>query len=87
MHPNTERLHQLMEKHKLTAEDVAEILSREVNTVRVWRVKETVRPIPDDSLRVLEMTLQLRAVKERDKKAKAAAKVPAAKKSSGTRRR
>lgn len=87
MHPNTERLHQLMDKHKVSAEDVAEILGREINTVRVWRVQETVRPIPDDSLRLLEVLLQARATKEREKKAKAAAKAPAAKKSSGNRRR
>lgn len=86
MHVNTEKLHQLMDRYKVDAAQVAELLGREVNTVRVWRVESTVRPIPDDTLRLLEVLLKAQALKKRDQKAKAAAKAPA-KKSPGTRRR
>jgi DNA-binding transcriptional regulator YiaG len=57
MHTNTERLHTLMQRNKLKAADVATILGREVNTVRVWRVRDTKRVIPDDTLTVLEVKL------------------------------
>lgn len=68
MHANTEKLHKLMTRYKVDAEQVAELLGREVNTVRVWRVQETVRPIPADTLALLEMKL-----KDREAKRKAAA--------------
>lgn len=55
MHKNTKKLHQLMQRHKLSAPDVARMLGRKPNTVRVWRVKETTRPIPDDALALLEL--------------------------------
>lgn len=71
MHPNTEKLHKLMAKHKVDAQEVADMLGREVNTVRVWRVETTVRPIPDDTLALLKMKLKDRAAKM---KAKAAGK-------------
>lgn len=58
MHKNTKQLHSLMKRHKLTAAQVAKMLGREINTVRVWRVRETVRVIPDDTLELL--TLKLR---------------------------
>lgn len=74
MHPNTEKLHKLMERHKLDAAQVAELLGREVNTVRVWRVESTVRPIPDDALALLEIKLQDRARKARERKAKSSGK-------------
>lgn len=74
MHPNTERLHKLMERHKVDATEVADLLGREVNTVRVWRVESTVRPIPDDTLALLEMKLQERARKIRERKAKSSGK-------------
>lgn len=74
MHPNTEKLHKLMDRHKVDAQDVADMLGREVNTVRVWRVESTVRPIPDDTLALLEMKLQERARKIRERKAKSSGK-------------
>ena len=57
MHTNTEALHKLMRRHKLTAMDVAALLGRKPNTVRVWRVQDTARPIPDETLQVLTMKL------------------------------
>lgn len=54
------RLRQLMAKHKLKAADVAAILGRKVNTVRVWRVADTKREIPADILRLLELELKQR---------------------------
>lgn len=74
MHPNTEKLHKLMDRHKVDAAQVAEILGREVNTVRVWRVESTVRPIPDDTLDLLEMKLKARAAKLKERKAKSSGK-------------
>lgn len=57
MHTNTEALHKLMQGNKLKAADVAAILGREVNTVRVWRVRDTKRVIPDETLQLLQMKL------------------------------
>ena len=74
MHPNTEKLHQLMERHKVDAAEVADMLGRRVNTIRVWRVSDTERPIPDDTLRLLEALLQQRVAAQKAKKAAAAAK-------------
>lgn len=60
MHPNTEKLRRLMARHKLTAPAVAKMLGRKPNTVRVWRVRETERPIPDDTLQLLTLLLAQR---------------------------
>lgn len=57
MDKNTKQLHALMRQHKMKAADVAAILGRKVNTVRVWRVKDTSRPIPDDTLQLLALKL------------------------------
>jgi hypothetical protein len=57
LHENTEKLHRLMKQHKLNAPQVAAMLGREPNTVRVWRVKDTSRVIPDDTLKLLAVTL------------------------------
>lgn len=57
MNKNTKKLHSLMRQHKLTAADVAGMLGRKVNTVRVWRVQDTARVIPDDTLQLLAMKL------------------------------
>lgn len=57
MHKRTKRLHQLMAAHKLTATDVATMLGRSTETVRIWRVKASdTRVIPADALRLLELT-------------------------------
>lgn len=58
MNTNTKKLHALMKRHKMTAPQVAAMLGRKPNTVRVWRVKDTQRPIPDDALALLTMKLQ-----------------------------
>lgn len=62
MHKNTERLHKLMRDHRVNCVKVAEILGRKAHTVRVWRVKKTDRPIPDDTLELLAIKLQRGAV-------------------------
>lgn len=54
MHKRTKKLHQLMAKHQLTPEDVAKILNRSATTVRIWRVKDGERVIPEDALFRLE---------------------------------
>lgn len=81
LHANTKKLHDLMKRHRLTAPEVARLLGREANTVRVWRVVDTVRPIPDDTLKLLELLLgNQRRNTQRPKKA-----APAKRKSSGKR--
>lgn len=60
MHANTKKLRTLMRQHKLQAADVAAMLGRQANTVRIWRVKETPRPIPNDALKLLGMMLAQR---------------------------
>lgn len=55
MHKNTKTLRTLMKRHKLTAATVAHALGREVNTVRIWRMKETPRVIPNDTLKLLDL--------------------------------
>jgi DNA-binding transcriptional regulator YiaG len=52
----TERLCNIMREYNLKCADVAALLGREVNTVRIWRSKDP-REIPDHALTVLEMTL------------------------------
>ena len=60
---NTDRLRALMTQHKLTAADVARILDRAPHTVRVWRVKDTARPIPPHALELLKLKLQAQGAK------------------------
>jgi transcriptional regulator with XRE-family HTH domain len=59
MDNRTARLRQLMQRHNLSAADVAEILGRTAQTVRVWRC-DNEQTIPADALRVLEFTLARR---------------------------
>jgi len=60
MDKRTKRLRDLMAKHSMTAADVAELLDRSPQTVRVWRCRYDARVIPADALRVLELTLATR---------------------------
>lgn len=60
MQDRTKRLRELMNAHKLKAADVGEMLGRSAQTVRVWRCKHDARTIPNDALKVLEMTLAQR---------------------------
>lgn len=69
MHPNTEALHRLMQRNHLKAMDVATMLGRQVNTVRVWRVRETERPIPDETLQLLKLKLAERRRRKQARKA------------------
>lgn len=46
-----------MRRHRLSAPGVATMLGRKPNTVRVWRVAKTSRPIPDDALQLLALKL------------------------------
>lgn len=58
MHERTQRLHQLMKQHGLKPADVAKMMNRSTETVRIWRVKASDnRVIPADALQVLELTL------------------------------
>lgn len=57
MQTRTERLRELMKANGLNCRDVADILGREVNTVRVWRSKDH-REIPALALRLLESELR-----------------------------
>lgn len=57
MHKNTQELHQLMEQHQLTPNKVAELLNRKVGTVYIWRVKDTEKVIPDQTLELLKLKL------------------------------
>lgn len=61
MNERTERLRALMKAHKLDAADVAQILQRTPQTVRVWCCAND-QTIPADALRVLELTLATRGV-------------------------
>jgi transcriptional regulator with XRE-family HTH domain len=59
MNERTQRLLELMEQHRLEVADVAEILGRAPQTVRIWRCDNQV--IPADALRVLELTIESRS--------------------------
>lgn len=52
----TEKLHQVMRDNGMKAADVANMLGRDVNTVRIWRSKDP-RTIPPHSLELLELKL------------------------------
>lgn len=55
----TERLRQLMAEHQLNAPQVATILNRQPNTVRVWRsAKVAGKIIPANVLELLEFKLK-----------------------------
>lgn len=60
MNERTARLRALMAAHKLKAADVAGMLGRTPQTVRVWRCDYDARTIPADALKVLELTLAQR---------------------------
>lgn len=53
----TERLRQIMARHKLSAQAVGDILDRSAQTVRGWRCKYDKRAIPVNELKLLELTL------------------------------
>ena len=54
---NTERLRGLMQKHRLSIKDVARIMGRKHQTVRVWHMPNSPRPIPDETLELLAVRL------------------------------
>lgn len=56
MNKRTKELHQLMERHQLNAEAVAQLLGRAATTVSMWRVG-TPRAIPQHMLDLLKMKL------------------------------
>lgn len=60
MDKRTEKLRQLMADHHLKASDVAEIVGRKANTVRIWRMEDAPRVIPANVLRLLELELERR---------------------------
>lgn len=53
-----------MERHKLSAPDVAKIMRRKANTVRIWRMANSHRVISDDTLELLEIRLAQRKAGE-----------------------
>ena len=55
MNERTKRLREIMHARKWTSADVAAILERTPQTVRVWRSRYDQRTIPADALKVLEM--------------------------------
>lgn len=57
MNDNTKKLRALMQQHHLSAADVGRMLGRSAQTVRGWRVKNTERPIPDNTLELLTLKL------------------------------
>lgn len=58
MQNRTDRLREIMAEKKLSADDVARLLNRTANTVRIWRCKDQRRIIPDHSLALLEALLR-----------------------------
>lgn len=76
MDAKTVKLHDIMREYKFKASDVAEILGKESNTVRVWRCKSSNRVIPDDQLELLEQQApgfaDVRAQRRADKSAEKA---------------
>lgn len=60
MQNRTEKLRDVMAAHKLSADDVARLLNRTANTVRIWRCKDNRRIIPEHSLALLEARLRER---------------------------
>lgn len=60
MHSKTEKLRAIMAQHALTAREVADLLKVSPQTVRIWRLETTQRPIPDTKLRLLDLELKAR---------------------------
>ncbi len=60
MHHNTEQLLKLIDDNKLSTKDVAEMLGRTNQTVRIWRSKTGHRVIPDHQLELLRLKLASR---------------------------
>lgn len=54
MNTNTRELRAIMAKCNLNARQVGEILGRKHNTVLVWCMLESKRPIPDKMLELLK---------------------------------
>lgn len=46
-----------MQKHRLSIKDVARIMGRKHQTVRVWHMPNSPRPIPDETLELLAVRL------------------------------
>lgn len=62
MNSRTEDLIKLMDEHGVSAREVSELLNRAVHTVRVWRMRDDARVIPEHSLEVLRIKLAARQV-------------------------
>jgi hypothetical protein len=57
MNDRNDNLRALMAAHNLKPADVAELLGREVITVRIWLCKPNKRQIPHDTLELLKLKL------------------------------
>lgn len=60
----TQRLLSLMERHRLSRTDVAELLGCSIKTVSCWRC-DSPRPIPERELERLELKLEVRRLNTR----------------------
>lgn len=52
---NAAKLRHIMQSRGLKTRDVAVLLGRKENTVRVWRMTKSPRPIPDNELELLDL--------------------------------
>ena len=50
-------LKRLMYKHNLSTSDIARMLGRKKNTVEIWLSRDTMRPIPENNLKLLRLLL------------------------------
>lgn len=57
MNPKTTRLRKIMADHGLKSPDVARMLNRKTQTVRLWR-SDNERSIPSDALELLEIRIR-----------------------------
>lgn len=60
MHQNTTQLLEIIASNNLTTKDIAELLGRTNQTVRIWRSKNEGRVIPDHQLELLKLKLAQR---------------------------
>lgn len=60
MHTNTEQLLEIITSNNLSTKDIAALLGRTNQTVRIWRSKTGHRVIPDHQLELLKLKLAKR---------------------------
>jgi DNA-binding transcriptional regulator YiaG len=60
LHTNTEQLLEIITSNNLSTKDIAALLGRTNQTVRIWRSKTGHRVIPDHQLELLKLKLAKR---------------------------